>query len=83
MYNTKKELIELLGNRTDDMEYVAVTSTGSHYVNYHTIPKRKLFTEENITFETKLIKFIFENCESLYLVMRDEMKMVWKINNKE
>jgi hypothetical protein len=83
MYNTKKELIELLGNRTDDMEYVAVTSSGSHYVNYHTIPKRKLFTEENITFETKLIKFVFENCESLYLVMRDEMKLVWISNNKE
>jgi hypothetical protein len=83
MYNTKKELIELLGNRTEDIEYVAVTSTGSHYVNYHTIPKRKLFTEENITFETKLIKFVFENCESLYLLMRYEMKMVWISNNKE
>jgi hypothetical protein len=77
MYNTKKELIELLENRTDDMEYVAVTSSGSHYVNYHTIPKRKILTEENIAYETKLIKFVFESCESLYEVMRDEMKMVW------
>lgn len=77
MQDTKKELLGLLGNRTDDMEYVAVISTGSHYVNYHTIPKRKLLTEENIAYETKLIKFVFERRESLYQVMRNEMKMVW------
>lgn len=77
MYDTKKELIELLENRTDDMEYVAVIPAGSYYVDYYTIPKRKFLTEENKTYELKLVKFVFGNCESLYYVSSKEMKMVW------
>ena len=83
MFSTKKELTEILKNRTDDMEYVAVVPAGSDYVHYYTIPKQKELSVENDIQETKIIEYVFERCESLYKVTGDEMKLVWKNHSIE